>query len=69
MGRTPKVRVTVTLSSDLLDRIERHVARHKGATRSGVIEAWLQMGRDRKRNPHRADLEAYCSERAKRRRR
>ncbi len=37
-----KVKVSVTLSTDLLARIDREAARQQTGTRSGVIESWLR---------------------------
>lgn len=38
-----KAKVSVTLSRELLDRVDEVAAREPGATRSGVIERWLRL--------------------------
>jgi Ribbon-helix-helix protein, copG family len=42
MIRMSKSRITVTLSPDLLARVDRHA--HGKASRSAVIERWLREG-------------------------
>ena len=39
-----KVKVSVTVSADVLARVDRHAARRRGATRSQIIEEWLRRG-------------------------
>lgn len=41
MAPTAKLKVSVTLSADLVALVDRDVRRQKG-TRSGVIEQWLR---------------------------
>jgi metal-responsive CopG/Arc/MetJ family transcriptional regulator len=41
MTAVRKVKVSITLSEQLVDRIDREAARQPGQTRSGVIESWL----------------------------
>jgi metal-responsive CopG/Arc/MetJ family transcriptional regulator len=36
-----KVKLSISLSEQLVDRIDREAARQPGQSRSGVIEAWL----------------------------
>jgi metal-responsive CopG/Arc/MetJ family transcriptional regulator len=38
-----KAKLSVTISRELLDAVDREVARHPGSTRSGVIESWLRL--------------------------
>lgn len=38
-----KAKLSVTISRELLDAVDREVARHPGGTRSGVIESWLRL--------------------------
>jgi len=37
-----KVKISITLSGDLVDRIDREAAAHPRLTRSAVIETWLR---------------------------
>ena len=37
-----KTKISIRLPRDLVDRIDRAVAREDGATRSSVIEGWLR---------------------------
>lgn len=39
-----KSKISVTLSEEILDRIDREVRRFPGGSRSAVIEAWLRRG-------------------------
>jgi metal-responsive CopG/Arc/MetJ family transcriptional regulator len=41
MQRSRKVKISISLSEQLVDRIDREAARQPGQSRSGVIEAWL----------------------------
>lgn len=41
MASARKLKVSVSLSEDLVERIDREAARSPGQSRSGVIEAWL----------------------------
>ena len=41
MTPAPKLKVSLTLSADLLALVDRH-ARQRGDTRSGVVEQWLR---------------------------
>jgi metal-responsive CopG/Arc/MetJ family transcriptional regulator len=41
MTSTRKLKVSVSLSEELVERIDREAARQPGQSRSGVIEAWL----------------------------
>lgn len=45
MSSVRKVRVSVSLSKDLLKRVDREVARSGRSSRSSVVEAWLETGR------------------------
>jgi metal-responsive CopG/Arc/MetJ family transcriptional regulator len=47
MTAANKVKVSITLSGDLLRAIDREAARADGHTRSSVIEAWLRRGQRR----------------------
>ena len=40
---TPRIRITVTLPRDLVQRIERQASRQR-ASRSRIVEAWLRSG-------------------------
>lgn len=42
MTESRKRKISISLSSDLLDRVDRAAAREPGATRSSVIEGWLR---------------------------
>ena len=42
MQQRRKVRVTVTLSEDVLRRLDERAAREPGASRSSVMESWLR---------------------------
>ncbi|MBW2462824.1 MAG: ribbon-helix-helix protein, CopG family [Deltaproteobacteria bacterium] len=37
-----KAKISITISEDLLDRVDSEVERSDGASRSSVIEAWLR---------------------------
>jgi Arc/MetJ-type ribon-helix-helix transcriptional regulator len=39
---TRRVKISVSLPADLVERIDRQVARRPGGTRSGVMEEWLR---------------------------
>src|SRR5262249_39720292 len=43
----PKVRVTVTVSADVLRRVDETAARVPGANRSRIIDDWLRLGAQR----------------------
>jgi len=40
-----KAKVSITLSADLLERIDAEVEAEEGASRSSVIERWLRRAR------------------------
>lgn len=42
-----KIKVSITLSADLLRAVDREAAREGQSTRSSVIDAWLRRGRRR----------------------
>ena len=44
MFRMSKARITVTVSRDLLERVDRWAARAPGQSRSSVVEGWLRAG-------------------------
>lgn len=54
MQRSKKIRVSLTLSRDLLDQIDGNVARTPKASRSAIVEAWLRRAA---RERAEADLE------------
>jgi metal-responsive CopG/Arc/MetJ family transcriptional regulator len=39
-----KVKISITLSRDLVERIDEEAARQPSLSRSGVIEMWLRRG-------------------------
>jgi metal-responsive CopG/Arc/MetJ family transcriptional regulator len=41
MSAARKVKLSVSLSEELVQRIDREASRHPGQSRSAVIEAWL----------------------------
>lgn len=43
MANTKKVKISVTISSDLLSEVDQQARADKGMTRSSVIEGWLRM--------------------------
>ncbi|MFV1958857.1 MAG: hypothetical protein ACC662_05520 [Planctomycetota bacterium] len=55
-----KTRISITLSTDLLRRIDREAHRGAGGNRSAVIEAWLRRGaRSRAEDALREETIAY----------
>lgn len=61
-----KAKLSVTISRELLDAVDREVAHHPGSTRSGVIESWLRLG-SRAREEERLDRETVAYYEARRR--
>jgi metal-responsive CopG/Arc/MetJ family transcriptional regulator len=44
MGATKKMKISVTLSPKLIQKIDRFTKTHRGFTRSSVVQAWLESG-------------------------
>jgi metal-responsive CopG/Arc/MetJ family transcriptional regulator len=70
MSDARKVKVSVTLSQDLLTKIDREATREKTATRSSVMENWLRHGaRQQAERELEAQTIAYYEELSKEERR
>jgi metal-responsive CopG/Arc/MetJ family transcriptional regulator len=48
MQRAHKVRVTVTVSEDVLRKVDKAAAGTRGASRSSIIDDWLRLGAQRR---------------------
>jgi len=44
MRATKKIKISITLDSSVVRRIDRFVKKHRGFTRSNVVQAWLESG-------------------------
>ena len=62
MTAVPKVKLSITLSRDLVGRIDR-LAAGKGATRSAVVERWLRQAErlESQQDIERATIDYYQS--------
>jgi metal-responsive CopG/Arc/MetJ family transcriptional regulator len=40
----PRAKVSITISEELLQRIDREASRRSGGSRSAVIEEWIRRG-------------------------
>jgi metal-responsive CopG/Arc/MetJ family transcriptional regulator len=50
MPSTAKIKVSITLSRDLVERVDREASRRPELTRSSVIESWLRRAARSKAN-------------------
>ncbi len=62
MSAMPKAKISITLSEELLQRIDREARRRPSGTRSAVIEDWVRRGaRGRGADLLREETIAYYS--------
>ena len=61
-SKMPRSKISITLSEELLERIDREAGRRPGGSRSAVIEDWVRRGaRTRGADLLREETIAYYS--------